>query len=124
MQHYASKFVPRLLNSDQKEYRIVVCTELKEQAKNDPNFISNIITDDEFGCSGTSLRRSSSRLSGRLPFTTKEQSTTVQSNGKSMLVCFFDNEGTVHKAQTSRQWCNNSCSPYHDNVLVHASLVW
>jgi len=66
MRHYAAKFVPRLLNSDQKEYRIVVCNELKEQAKNDPNFISNIITADEFGCSGMSLRRSSSRLSGRL----------------------------------------------------------
>jgi len=55
MRHYAAKFVPRLLNSDQKEYRIVVCTELKEQAKNYPNFISNIITGDEFGCLGTSL---------------------------------------------------------------------
>jgi hypothetical protein len=32
---------------DQKEHRIAVCTELKEQAENDPNFISNIITGDE-----------------------------------------------------------------------------
>ena len=42
----AAKFVPGLLSSDQKEYRISVCTELKEQAENDPNFISNIITGD------------------------------------------------------------------------------
>ena len=40
-------FVSRLLSSDQKEYYISVCIELKEQAENDPNFISNIITDDE-----------------------------------------------------------------------------
>jgi len=47
MRCIAADFVPRLLSSDQKEYRISICTELKEQAKNDPNFISNIITGDE-----------------------------------------------------------------------------
>jgi len=47
MRHIAADFVPRPLSSDQKEYHISVCTELKEQAENDPNFISNIIIDDE-----------------------------------------------------------------------------
>jgi hypothetical protein len=65
MRHNAAKFVPRLLSSDKKEYRIAVCTQLKEQAKNDLNFISNIITGDKFGCLGMTLRQSSSRLSGR-----------------------------------------------------------
>ena len=41
-----AKFVPRLMSSDQNEYHIAVCTELKEQAENDPNFISDIITGD------------------------------------------------------------------------------
>jgi hypothetical protein len=44
MRCIAAKFVPRLLSNDQKEYRIAVCTELKEQAA---NFISNIITGDK-----------------------------------------------------------------------------
>jgi hypothetical protein len=48
MRHIATKFVSRLLSSNQKEYRNAVCTELKEQAENDPNFISNIITGEEF----------------------------------------------------------------------------
>jgi len=43
----AAKFVPRLLSSAQKEYRISVCTELKEQAENNPNFISTINTGDK-----------------------------------------------------------------------------
>jgi hypothetical protein len=34
-------------SSDQKEYRIAARTELKEQAKNEPKFISTIITGDE-----------------------------------------------------------------------------
>jgi hypothetical protein len=63
MRHNAAKFVPRLVSSDQKEYRTVVSTERKEQAKNDPNFISNIITGYKFGCLGMTLRQSSSRLS-------------------------------------------------------------
>jgi len=40
----AAKSVLRLLSS---EYRIPVCTELKEQAKNNPNFISTIIIHDK-----------------------------------------------------------------------------
>ena len=43
----AAKFAPRLLNGDQKECRIALCTELKERAENNSNFISNIITGDE-----------------------------------------------------------------------------
>jgi hypothetical protein len=43
----ASKFVLMLLSIDQKEYCIAVSTELKKQTKNNPNFISTIITGDE-----------------------------------------------------------------------------
>jgi hypothetical protein len=35
-----------LMSSDQNEYCIAVCTELKEKAENNPNFISNIIIGD------------------------------------------------------------------------------
>jgi hypothetical protein len=38
--------VPRLLSDDQKALRVSVCGEL-QQARDDPNFISNIITGDE-----------------------------------------------------------------------------
>jgi hypothetical protein len=47
MRRIAAESVPRLLSSDQKEHRIPVCIELKEQAENDPNFIFTIITGDE-----------------------------------------------------------------------------
>lgn len=47
IQRIGAKFVLRLLSSDQREYCIAVCAEFKEQAENDPNFISNIITCDE-----------------------------------------------------------------------------
>jgi hypothetical protein len=42
----------QMLSSDQKKYHFAVCTELKEQAENNPNFISTIITGDESWVSG------------------------------------------------------------------------
>jgi hypothetical protein len=36
----AAKFVPGLLSNDKKEHHVAVCSELKEQTENDPNFIS------------------------------------------------------------------------------------
>ena len=43
----SATFVPRLLSDNQKVLRISVCRELKQQAGDDPIFISNIITSDE-----------------------------------------------------------------------------
>jgi hypothetical protein len=39
--------VPRLLSNDQEAHPVSVCRELKQQARDDPNFISIIITGDE-----------------------------------------------------------------------------
>jgi hypothetical protein len=47
MRHISARFVPRLLSHDQKALRVSVCRELKQQATDGPNFISNIITGDE-----------------------------------------------------------------------------
>ena len=43
----ASKFVPRLLSVDQKQQRFDVCLVFKENAANDPSFLSNVIKGDE-----------------------------------------------------------------------------
>jgi hypothetical protein len=43
IRHISAKFMPRLLSDDQKAHRVSVCG---EQARDDPNFISNIITGD------------------------------------------------------------------------------
>ena len=47
MRRISARFVPRLLNDDQKAHRVSVCREFKQQARDDPNFISTIITSDE-----------------------------------------------------------------------------
>jgi hypothetical protein len=44
MRRISARFVPRLLSVNQKALSVSVCRELKQQARDDPNFISNIIT--------------------------------------------------------------------------------
>jgi histone-lysine N-methyltransferase SETMAR len=47
MRPISARFVPRLLSDDQQAHRVSLCRELKQQARDDPNFISNIITGNE-----------------------------------------------------------------------------
>jgi len=42
-----AKFVPRLLMAEQKDERVSICTDLRDRAQNDPNFMSSVITGDE-----------------------------------------------------------------------------
>jgi hypothetical protein len=47
MRCISAKLMPILLSIYQKVHHISVCSKLKQQARDNPNFISNIITDDE-----------------------------------------------------------------------------
>jgi len=47
MHRVAAKFVPRLLNPEQKEHRVAICQELCQHAVDDPSFMSRVITGDE-----------------------------------------------------------------------------
>ena len=47
MRRVTAKFVPRLLTAEQKDDRMSICTNLHEQAENDPNFMSSVITGDK-----------------------------------------------------------------------------
>jgi len=47
MRRIAAKFVPRLLNNDQRDYWVPVCIELQKAVRNYSNFLSRVITGDE-----------------------------------------------------------------------------
>ena len=47
MRRIAAKFLPRLLNNDQRDQWVQVCTQLHEAVRHDPNFLSRVITGDE-----------------------------------------------------------------------------
>ena len=52
MKRVSAKFVPRFLTEDQKNNRLNVCYDLREQAGNDPQILSKVVTRDETWCYG------------------------------------------------------------------------
>jgi len=47
MRRIAAKFVPCLLNNDQRDHRVQVCTKLQKAVRHDPNFLPSVIIGDE-----------------------------------------------------------------------------
>ena len=90
--------MPRLLSVDQKQQRLDVSLDLKENAANNPCFLSNVITGDEtwvYAYDPETKTQSSQWKSPGSPRPKKARQ--VRSNIKSMLICFFDQKGIVHK---------------------------
>ena len=66
MRRVASKFVPRLLSVDQKQQRLDVCLDLKENASKDPCFLSNVITGDETGFTSATRKSKLNPVNGKV----------------------------------------------------------
>jgi len=150
MRHVASKFVPRLLSVDQKQQQLDVCLDLKENAANDPGFLSNVIKGDKTRVYTYNLETKTQSSQWKSPGSPQlKKARQERSNIKSMLICFFDQKGTVHKefvppgqavnaafyvevlkclqenVQRKRpnQWRNNTWLLHHDNAPAHAALL-
>ena len=98
MRRIAAKFVPRILNNNQRYIRIQVCSELQETVWDDPSFLSRVITGDElwfFGYNPETKQQSSQWKTPTSPRTKKARQ--VHSNIKSMIMIIFDIRGIVHK---------------------------
>lgn len=52
----AAKFVPRLLTDDQKSHRLEVSMGFKEQVRNDPDFVFQVVSGDEICIYGYDLK--------------------------------------------------------------------
>lgn len=98
MRRIVAKFVPWLLQNEQKQHHLEVCRELQQQLQEDPNFLSKVVTGDEswvYGYDPETKQQSSKRKSPSSPRIKKFWQ--FKSNIKSMLICFFDKDGIVHK---------------------------
>ena len=149
MRHISVRFVLRLLSDNQKTHRVSVCRELEQQARDDPNFISSIITSYETWVYGYDPETKQQSLQWKTPnLLQPKKARQVHSNGRSTIV-FFDIQGIVHKefippGQTINckfycevlkrlregiwrkhpdKWNNNNWFLHHDNAPTHTSLV-
>jgi histone-lysine N-methyltransferase SETMAR len=98
MKRICARFVPRQLCDDQKAHHVSVCRELKQQARGDPIFISNIITGDKtwvYGYDPETKQQSSQWKSPNSPRPKKRASSSQQC--RVHVDIFFDIQSIVHK---------------------------
>ncbi|PNF38892.1 hypothetical protein B7P43_G09916 [Cryptotermes secundus] len=65
MRRIAMKFVPQLLQNEQKQHRLEICRELQQQLQEDPNF-RRLPLVTKVGFMATTLKASSYRCNGRV----------------------------------------------------------
>jgi len=149
MHRIAVKFLPRVLTQDQKESRVAICQELKETVIIDPTLLLNVTTGDEsivYAYDPETKLQSSQLKSPGSPRPKKPH--MQKSILKTMLICFFDQEGIVHRefvppgmtvnadfycdvlrrlcenvrCKRPQKWRNQNLIIHHDNALARRSF--
>lgn len=98
MKKISAKFVPKNLTPEQKDNRKEVCSNLLERIETDPDFLTNVITGDEswiFEYDPETKRQSQEWHTANSPRPKKARMS--KSRIKTMLICFIDSNGVVHK---------------------------
>lgn len=98
MRKISAKMVPKILTDEQKERRVQVCVDLSTRIEEDSDLVSKIVTGDETWCyqyDPETKRQSMQWCSQSSPRPRKARMSRSQI--KTMLVCFFDIQGIVHR---------------------------
>ncbi|UYV71906.1 hypothetical protein LAZ67_9001019 [Cordylochernes scorpioides] len=150
MRRVAAKFVPKLLNCDQKQHRMNIANEMLDSVRDDPNLLQRVITGDEAWVYGYDVETKAQSSQWKLPHEPRpKKARQVRSNVKVLLTVFFDCRGvvdhefspqgrTVNKEyylqvmrnlrEAIRQkrpdlWKNKNWLLQHDNAPAHTSLL-
>jgi hypothetical protein len=90
MGRISAKSVPRVLSDNQKVHRISACKEIKQEATDDPNFISNIRTGDETWVCGYEPETKQPPSQWKSPNSPRpKKARQVSSNVKFILILFL-----------------------------------
>jgi len=98
MRKVCTKMVPKNLTTEQKANRRDVCLDLLDCLEREPEFFSRVITGDEswiLEYNPETKRQSQEWHTANSPNPKKARMS--KSKIKSMLICFFDSQGIIHK---------------------------
>ncbi|UYV79502.1 CLCN2 [Cordylochernes scorpioides] len=150
MRRVAAKFVPKLLNCNQKQHRMNIANEMLDSVRDDPNLLQRVITGDEAWVYGYDVETKAQSSQWKLPHEPRpKKARQVRSNVKVLLTVFFDCRGVVHheflpqgrtvnkehylqvmrnlrKAIRQKRpdlWKNKNWLLHHDNAPAHTSLL-
>ncbi|UYV78964.1 hypothetical protein LAZ67_17000510 [Cordylochernes scorpioides] len=97
MRRVAAKFVPKLLNCDQKQHRMNIANEMLDSVRDNPNLLQRVITGDEAWVYGYEVETKAQSSQWKLPHEPRpKKAHQVRSNVKVLLTVFFDCRGVVH----------------------------
>ncbi|UYV75701.1 hypothetical protein LAZ67_13001055, partial [Cordylochernes scorpioides] len=97
MRRVAAKFVPKLLNCDQKQHRMNIANEMLDSVRDDPNLLQRVITGDEAWVYGYDVETKAQSSQWKLPHEPRpKKARQVRSNVKVLLTVFFDCRGVLH----------------------------
>jgi len=131
MWRVAAKFMPRLLTAEQKDDRMSICTDLRNWAQNDPNFMSSVNTGDEcwvYRYDSETKQMSSQWSTASSPPPKKARQ--VKSNARTMLIAFIDIGGLVRheygpRGQTvNKEFHKTVLQPLRNAVRRHRPEKW
>ncbi|UYV67783.1 hypothetical protein LAZ67_5002034 [Cordylochernes scorpioides] len=105
MKRVAAKFVPKLLNCDQKQHRMNIANEMLDSVRDDPNLLQRVITGDEAGVVYHEF----------LP-----QGRTVN---KEYYLQVMRNLREAIRQKRPDLWKNKNWLLHHDNAPAHTSLL-
>ncbi|UYV61379.1 OXSM [Cordylochernes scorpioides] len=104
MRRVAAKFVPKLLNCDQKQHRMNIANEMLDSVRDDPNLLQRVITGDEAWVYGYDVETKAQSSQWKLPHEPRpKKARQVRSNVKVLLRVFFDCRGVVFQS-AERYW--------------------
>ncbi|UYV80725.1 hypothetical protein LAZ67_19001545 [Cordylochernes scorpioides] len=97
MRWVAAKFVPKLLNCDQKQHCMNIANEMLDSVRDDPNLLQRVITGDKAWVYGYDVETKAQSSQWKLPHEPRpKKARQVRSNVKVLLTIFFDCRGVVH----------------------------
>ncbi|UYV69459.1 hypothetical protein LAZ67_6003662 [Cordylochernes scorpioides] len=91
MRRVAAKFIPKLLNCDQKQHRMNIANEMLDSVRDNPNLLQRVITGDEAWVYGYDVETKAQSSQWKLPHEPRPKKVRqVRSNLKVLLTVFFD----------------------------------
>jgi len=98
MRNVCAKMVPKNLTTEQKANRRDVCLDLLDHLEREPEFFSRVITGDESWIFEYDLDTKHQSREWHIANSPHPKKASMsKSKIKSMLICFFDSQGIVHK---------------------------
>ncbi|UYV60110.1 hypothetical protein LAZ67_1000019 [Cordylochernes scorpioides] len=124
MRRVAAKFVPKLLNCDQKQHRMNIANEMLDSVRDDPNLLQRVITGDEAWVYGYDVETKAQSSQWKLPHEPRPKKSAPSSvECESFADSFLRLQGRAIRQKRPDLWKNKNWLLHHDNAPAHTSLL-